>query len=391
MVTDAKQNYGSALQSLYNSVSPSPSASSFCESRSKFSSHWIEDIRDEVLDEFDSHSKSQSWHGYQVYAVDGSKLALPRELFAHGFKAPSGGFCPQGLISALVRTKDKLIYDIKLTSNENERTAAHEHLEKLSKGDLVIYDRGYLCFSLLIAHFQSGVHGVFRVQKGGAFVEVEKFWRGRSKSKIVIIDPSPPTYRSISNSYPELEATPVKVRLIKYTVEKETYVLATTLIDNLIPVKSFAALYPERWFSEEVYKGLKKTLGFENLHSKKLNGIEQEIQASALLWNLAQISIEICKDQIQKTRQDYQANRKQTVLFLANHTVEIFSTFKNRLWNTWNNLVRYITKMALPIRNGRKFPRQSLKPPSHWKKPKKKEWIPKGRPRGRPKLGFLTE
>jgi hypothetical protein len=393
LVANSKGNYSSVIHNVFGCLDVIPSSSSFCESRSKFLSHYIEDLREEIMDAFDSNTSLKTWHGLHIYSVDGTKVSLPRELYSEGFKAPSSGFCPQGLISALVRAEDKMICDIELTSNENERLAAHKHLDKLSHKDLVIYDRGYLCFSLLVAHCYSGVHALFRVQKGGAFVEVDKFWRSKKSSIIVTVDPTSSTYRSIAKSHPEYDAKPVRIRLIKYKIGKEVYMLATTLLDEKIPVSDFIDLYPKRWFSEEVYKALKKSLGIENFHSRKLNGIEQEVQSSALLWNLTQMLVYIQKntEEKRKTRHHYQANSKQATLRVASQAVEIFSNLKSKAWKALKNVVFFIQKTALPIRNNRTFPRQSLRPPTHWKKPNRKMWKPKGRPRGRPKLKLLTE
>lgn len=357
---------------------PKCAASSFCEARSKFPSFVLSELREETLDTFDSEFPPHLWHGLRVHAVDGSKLALPRELFSEAFKAPTGGYCPQGLLSALVRVDDKMICDIFLSPDENERNAAHRHLEHLSANDLVIYDRGYLSYSLLSAHLYLGIHAVFRVQKGKSFKAIESFWKSKKVEEVVTLKPSDRTVKDHVEKYPEYAESSVKIRLIKYKIKGDTYVLATTFLDAQGDRNDFKNLYPSRWECEEVFKGLKKSLGLENLHAKNLNGVEQEILASALFWNLTQMTLKLSETVIQSQSTnkgyDYQANMKQTIRLMASMTVDLLSSGSRKVVKALRKLFSVIVEYLLPIRKGRSFRRQSLKPPTHWKRPRDKSF-----------------
>lgn len=285
LVAGCQKSYFQVLDELC-SVAPAPS--SFCEARAKFPSFVIAELRRGILDLCNEAACATRWHGYRLHAVDGTKVTLPRPLFEYGFKAPTGCHYPQGLVSLLVRLDDRMVCDIRLTSSEDERREAHEHLPHLSQGDLVIYDRGYLSFSLLTAHLSQGIEGVFRVTKGVSFLPIKEFWKGSKQEAVVTIDPTPETYRIACQRYPEYEHKPIKLRLIKYKIKKETYVLATTILDPTIDCKEFIDLYPKRWTAEESFKALKQTLEFETFHAHSENGVEQEVEATALFWNLVQ-------------------------------------------------------------------------------------------------------
>ena len=83
------------------------------------------------------------WHGHRVFAVDGSKLNLPRPLLAAGYALPSEqAHYPQGLLSCLYRLHSKLPVDFDLLAHGNERAAALAHLQALAPPDVVVYDRG---------------------------------------------------------------------------------------------------------------------------------------------------------------------------------------------------------------------------------------------------------
>lgn len=283
-------------------ILPAPAASSFCEARAKLPPFVIGEVRREVLDFWDEHSPSAGlWHGYRPHAIDGTKVSLPRPLFEYGFKAPAGGHCPQALVSLLVRLSDRMICDIRLAKEENERREAHEHLTHLGPGDLVVYDRGYLSFGLLTAHSRLGIGAVFRVARGTSFLAVEKFWRGSSHEKIVTINPTSVTYRNAKRQHSEYELGEIRLRLIRYKIDGEAYVLATTILGEGIAAADFVTLYAERWRAEETFKALKQTLEMETFHSRSEAGIRQEIEAKALFWNLARSLALMAGPSIKKT------------------------------------------------------------------------------------------
>jgi len=285
----SRRSYDWVLDQLKSESEKPLAASSYCEARSRFPAYIVREIRDEITTFWDEKYSDDRWHGFRLHAVDGTKVSLPRPLFDEGFQAPASGYCPQGLVSLLLRLDDRMICDIRLSSHENERTEACAHLDYLSIRDLVIYDRGYLSFGLLTAHIRQGVAAVFRVQKGAGFKEVETFWKNKKRETIVTIDPTPPTYRSVKKQFPEYEVEPIQLRLIKYTIGRQTYVLATTVLDQSIPANEFVNLYSRRWLAEETFKALKQTLELESFHSKSENGVAQEVEARALLWNLTQM------------------------------------------------------------------------------------------------------
>ncbi|MCY4305286.1 MAG: transposase [Aestuariivita sp.] len=56
-----------------------------------------------------------------------------------------------------------MLFDVVLTANFNERTAAQQHLHALSPGDVVVFDRGSFSSTLLTVLHQRNIHPVFRI------------------------------------------------------------------------------------------------------------------------------------------------------------------------------------------------------------------------------------
>jgi hypothetical protein len=301
LVGGTQTSYAQAMDMLPLRGS-TPTASSFCAARTKLAPFVIGEIRQDILEVWDEHHGGERWHGRRLHAVDGSKVSLPRPLFEYGFNAPKGGHCPQGLVSLLLRLDDRMVCDVRISKHANERLEAHEHLAHLAPGDLVIYDRGYFSFALLAAHAERGVDAVMRLADTRNSPEIRRFWRSQETDQIITLDPTPETYRKTRRHHPDLRLGPLRVRLIKYRIQRKTYVLATTVLDLGIQSDEFAKLYAQRWGAEEVFKSFKQTLSLDVFHAKTERGVAQEVEAIALLGNLTSILGSLAKPAIKKTQ-----------------------------------------------------------------------------------------
>ncbi len=99
-----------------------PAASSASEAREKLDEAAFKTLHREIL----AHSPDDSpWKGHRIFAVDGSKITLPRELLRSGYRTPNdGAHYPQGMISTLYRLHSRMPVDVDLFGHENERAAA---------------------------------------------------------------------------------------------------------------------------------------------------------------------------------------------------------------------------------------------------------------------------
>ena len=265
------------------------SQSSFCEARSKLDPAIFKEINRSLVS--DSTKDKFLWHGHRIFAIDGSKINVPRSLSKNGFilSNPQSHY-PQGLVSCLYDLKAKVPLDFALSADRNERACAFEHLEHLSAGDIVIYDRGYHGYGLLHQHVKTGIHTVMRMETTTTFSVVKDFAQSSSTDKIVSFIPAIGSLPKLRRSYPNLVPIEIKLRLIKYKVKNETYVLATTLLDKKkYPRKIFSDVYHSRWGIEEMYKTLKSVLGTIDFHGKSLKNVEQEIFAGFLLITISRL------------------------------------------------------------------------------------------------------
>ncbi len=271
------------------------SASSMCEARQKLDENFFKVVIQRVTDEYEKFIplSSQTWRDRRIFAVDGSKINLPPELFSLGFNVLcKDSSTPQGLASCLYNLKTKLPCDFSLVEHGDERLAAKEHLTCLSKGDCVVYDRGYFGYALLYEHAEKGVDAVFRLAEGGSFPEIMEFMNDPTAplERIVTLMPTKYSRKDIRKKSKDIKFRPIELRLIRYQIGDSYYFLGTTLDSSEFSKDLFPDLYHSRWGIEEFYKIAKGHLKVENFHSKTTRGVKQELYASFVLTALTRLA-----------------------------------------------------------------------------------------------------
>lgn len=286
LVAGSESCYASVMHRFETQNKIAPAASSFCEARSKLPSSVLAEINRDLFELVSEETDPMKCFGYTALAMDGSIINLPAKMIGKGFRCVNS-LCPSALLTSVVRLSDRMLLGLDLSSTFDEGNQAHKFLENLDSEHLVVYDRGYLSFGLLNDHINRGVAGIFRVSCGNIFRELQEFMLSDSVDEVMEIDPTDATYRNTWKMRPGLQVGPVEVRAIKYKIGKTTYLLVTTILDQTIPLKALQDLYHRRWRIEEFLKTFKVTINAEEFHSRSVNGIEQEVQAAGILWNLS--------------------------------------------------------------------------------------------------------
>ena len=199
-----------------------------------------EDVFRELHREILAHdTHGPDWNGRRTFAVDGSRINLPRPLAEAGYPLPSGGaHYPQGLLSCLYRLDSRMPVDFTLTSGADERAAARAHLGALSPGDVVVFDRGYFSFVLLRDMTARGLHPVFRIQRNSA-AGFDRFRDGDRDDALVRITPGKNALRRLKAAGIPEPSSPIVLRLVRYEIGESRYVLAKD-------PRRYGAIQPER-------------------------------------------------------------------------------------------------------------------------------------------------
>ena len=397
------QSYGTTIDALWDSCrklklalpqKQSIAPSSFCAARRKLDEAVFTCANEKILTAYAGDASAYTWWGHRLFAVDGSKITLPRELRAFGYQTPGEmAHYPQGVLSCLYQLKSQLPFDFDLVSHGNERRCAMRHLDRLETNDVVVYDRGYFSYPLLHRHCTTGIHAIFRLQECSATV-IQEFFSSPQPDTEVIIDPSPRARADIHKQYPDLDIVPLTMRLLKYDIAGRTFCLGTTLVaaQHRYPLQEFMEVYHGRWGIEELYKISKHIFVVEDFHAKTERGVKQEIFAHFVL---------VTMNRLFANRADTELNPGQTATafdpdasssrdpstaampgrktnfkncaHVLERCLEELLLLHQRMHGVVQRVFRAIVARHQRIRPNRSYPRRSMRPETKWYPSKEKK------------------
>ncbi len=394
-----KQGYGSTIAELWDQchmmnvslpqVQPvAPSA--FCNARSKLDESIFKTLNTTIIRTYENGWSEYKWNHHRVFAVDGTKINLPRPMRFYGYSTPSdNAYYPQALVSCLYQLKSKIPYDFDLVVHKDERKVALSHLSALRPNDVVVYDRGYYSYAMLYYHIKRGIHAVFRLPNNTHKV-INEFMVSNDTDKVVEIEPSPNSQRDIISKNPDIDFVPLKLRLIKYIISGTTYTLGTTLIDSSnYKTEEFADLYHSRWGVEELYKISKVLIDVEDFHGQSERGVKQELFAHFVLITLNRIFANQAEEgftqkhnnsSIQEENSDtlykFKVNFKNCLITVARNMESLFIQQAKIVQKTINKIITFISINRQKERPNRTYKRQSMKPIKKWRPSKVKNITP---------------
>lgn len=223
--------------------------------------------------------------GHILIAVDGSMLHMPatpamlkefpRRTNRLGLEIEH---YPQARLLMAWDAEHHMPWAWRLTSmREGEREATRHLLERLPPHAILVMDRGFPSRALLGHIIRSGRHAIVRMvaTESAAFPEVQQFLASGRRSAIVHL-------RIEADDATET----VSVKLVKRRFNRgrpskherrECMVVLSTLTD--IEDDRLIAVYGMRWGVETAFREMKSIASIERWHSRKPDGIRQELHA----------------------------------------------------------------------------------------------------------------
>lgn len=394
-----RQGYGSTLVQFWEVCAEknielpqvnSVAASSLCEARQKLSEDIFRELNQALINHWQKNQDLPTWNNYRIFAVDGSRVNVPRELINEGYKLYAeerGRYYPQGLMSCLYNLQEKVVYDFSFVTHMNERLCALEHMKQLTEKDIIVFDRGYFSYLLLYKVLEQGIQGIFRlqVQEGGTNSKVLDFWKSQQDDTVIEYMPSITVIGDLKKKGFNLDIKPLTVRLIKHKIDSETYVYATTLISEAYPKECFAEIYHGRWGIEELYKISKLFIEIEDFHAKTARGVKQELYAHLLLINLARFVEFEAKNLLPPSKKGeadientldsinifnpvtiLNINFKNCLLVMGRYLENLILAGCELLIDWLPKITSSIARVRQKLRPGRHYPRISHKPSDKW-------------------------
>ena len=296
----------------------------------------------------------QTYRGYRLMAVDGTRLNLPyhkESIEEFGIQESTGNQI-QALASCLYDVLNGIIVDaIIAPCNASERSLAAEHLEnvkKIKEQDLILFDRGYPSAHLIDRLEHSGSSYLMRCDS--SFINGMK--RMIKGNDCVI------TYLFKSS---KLEKT---FRIIRFDINGTEEILITNIFDPDFTIEEFKYLYHLRWGIETKYDDIKNKLELESFSGITPLAVKQDFYATLFLNNLASLMILENKDDINRknkvtnNKYQYKINVNAVVSELKESVILLLITdSKRKKIKILKNIYKFISRAVVPIRPNRSFVR----------------------------------
>lgn len=299
------------------------------------------------------HSE-KTWQGHFVYAIDGSKIALPSDpqLRSHYGTAGRGSKSPTAQASMCYDVLNDIILDTAIAPmTTDERTLAKDHVKNVEeftqdKQKLFIYDRGYSSFEIIHQLEGIGAKYVMRVRKKfNLDIDAQE-----TEDGLVILEKD-------GNSH--------TVRVIKLTLNSgEEEVLITNLMDESLTAEDFKVLYFMRWPVEIAYGIIKTKLEIENFSTRTVEGIQQDFYATMYLKNLlASMEFDLQeelkhKNETSTSKYEQRINKNELVGILKDDFIVALSEVISGASPTrMMKMLEEARKHLVPVRSNRSNPR----------------------------------
>jgi hypothetical protein len=293
------------------------SASAYCQARRRLPLAVWQHLLDRTSGALRQTSDGARWLGHRVWLLDGSSFSMPDapELRKHfgqpAAQKPGCGF-PVAHLMVWVDVATGMLLRAAATPLRTHDSKAAQDAPALEPGDVVVGDRGLCSFARLARLAARGVYAVFRVHQrvrvdftpGRDHVRPEQYLnpRGLPRSRWVcslgeqdqIVEWYKPGERPGWMTAEEFAALPevLRVRELRYKVAAAGFrtrevTLATTLLDAAAyTAEALAGLYRLRWRIETWIRHLKITMKMDILRCETVAGVQKELAAFALVYNL---------------------------------------------------------------------------------------------------------
>lgn len=339
-----------------------PWKSSLCEYRQKISFHFFRDLWREDLQRL--KPSRRKFAGFYIYSVDGDDLDLPatEDVLGNGYRGyrfskDKETYYPKMYTVQAMDVMNGLVVDFAESCKKQEVILAREMVKNFEQNSIAIYDRLHGSYQTALQHFESKNYFLIRVKDKNPTnpIEIKEFCRSKKRSKWIDLKPSQNEQKK-KKDFQTLRVRLIKVRNPK---SKEDIVFMTNLKESKFTNEEIGQLYRARWEVEISFRDqTSSALRLNQWHSRKINGILQEIYA--LFWLINQIKIQLLRvvrkiDWFHKTYQ--KANFKVCVGLVMDHMDLLAQGKSKQLQRVLVHWIKRTTEKRQRL--SRSYPRQT--------------------------------
>lgn len=323
----------------------------------------------------DAEVEPYTYKGYLVLAADGSDINIPttaETVEKYGSASVRGGKpCAQIGLGCIYDVLNRFILDSSINKVKfDEMRVAQEQLSNIKDtiGDrypyMVIMDRGYPSTPAFLKFIDDGIYFVARLKSSDYKAEQKALKSNDEDVEIALTKSRRRNYIGKKEEAIMMSRDLFSLRMVKVNFDNDTSeMLATNLPRETFPEECFAEIYHMRWGIETAYEVLKDRLKIENFTGIKPTLIEQDINSTIYVSNLAEdIICDIEEEDKEHLKNDYkhtmQINRNLSIGLLKSDLIYILiETDENRKSELLQALYDEIRVNVVPIRPDRHYHR----------------------------------
>jgi len=279
----------------------------------------------------------------KIFAVDGSQLSINKKLQNDGFRLTKRKTYCKALLSTIYNVKTKIPFNSCITNHSDERKAfADDLLNNIPPNSIIIFDRGYYSQKLIKLMKQKNLFYIFRMKKSSLYVK-----------------------DLISNNIYDKHYD--GSRLVQYNINNNFYHLLTNINDKTI--NELKICYHVRWSIEEFYKTIKCNMKMNNIQTKDINKINQELYVHLIVTTLTRyfeflIKTNFTLKNTSINKDKYDINNKVALKIMGNNI--IYFLFKNGKYARIFKYLEIIFSEKVYVVHDRHYNRIRIKPHNKW-------------------------
>ena len=288
----------------------------------------------------DPEIEPYTYKGYLVLAADGSDINIPttaETVEKYGSASVRGGKpCAQIGLGCIYDVLNRFVLDSSINQVKfDEMRVAQEQLSNIKEtiGNrypyMIIMDRGYPSTPAFLKFIDDGIFFVARLKSSDYKAEQKALKSNDEDVEIELTKARRRNYIGKNEEAIMMSRGSFSLRMVRVLLNDGRYeVLATNLPREAFPEECFAEVYHMRWGIETAYEVLKDRLKIENFTGIKPLLIEQDINSTIYVSNLAEDIICDIEDEDQEhLKNDYkhtmQLNRNLSIGLLKNDLIYI--------------------------------------------------------------------
>jgi hypothetical protein len=364
------------IQSLFGLFTPrrvSEHTGAYCVARARLPLDILARLRCAVA----AHAgkAEELWKGFRVKVIDGTAVSMPdtrknqRAYPQSAEQKPGCGFPFMKIVGIFSLSTGVLLDYACGNKHQHELSLLHRLLDVFRKGDLVLADRGFNCYTLLALLWRKNVPVLMRLHhaRSGDLRRGKRL--GKHDRLIVWRKPQNWERRYIPLRLWKCLAPELSVRILRYQLRcagfrTRSVTLVTTLLDpEFYPAEQLARLYARRWQIELWFRDLKTSMGMNVLRCQSPKMIHKELEMFFIAYNLIRcLMIQASRDyQVDLHRLSFKGTVDSTRQFSAALAQARSGRRQKQLIR---NLLQAIAADVVPYRPGRREPRAVKRRPN---------------------------